>query len=418
MNDLTPIEIETGRRAERFAVPHLARRRNLAVLAGIVALVAAWLLLGAEDGAAPAAAPPNVTVAAPLQREITEWDEFIGRFEASRSVEIRPRVSGQITAVHFRDGQFVHAGQPLFTIDRRPYAAALGEAQADVAAARSELALARTELDRAQRLVEFDAVSGSEIDRLRARVQAASAGLAAAQARVNSRVLDVQFATVRAPMSGRISDRRVDPGNLVSAGDGGSGTLLTTINAVDPIYFTFEGSEALFLKARRNEAGEGTPVEVRLQDEADYTHRGRLDFTDNGLDPRSGTIRARAVFANPELFLTPGMFGKMRLASGGTTRALLVPDSAVQTDQARKILLVVGKDGTVAAKPVELGPVVDGLRVVRSGLLPSDRVIIVGTQMAAPGSKVQPKAGRIVADEHVATSTYAPPVAGQATFVN
>jgi membrane fusion protein, multidrug efflux system len=416
MNDMTPIEIETGRPAERLGVTNLGRRRSVAILAVLAALVAAWFLLGAGDSAAPAAPTPSVTVATPLQREITEWDEFIGRFEASRSVEIRPRVSGQITAVHFRDGEFVRAGQPLFTIDRRPYAAALGEAQADVAASRSELALARTELDRAQRLVEFDAVSASEIDRLRARVQAASAGLAAAQARVNSRSLDVQFATVRAPMSGRISDRRVDPGNLVSAGDGGSGTLLTTINAVDPIYFTFEGSEALFLKARRNEAGEGTPVEVRLQDEADYTHRGRLDFTDNGLDPRSGTIRARAVFANPERFLTPGMFGNMRLASGGTTRALLVPDSAVQTDQARKILLVVNKDGTVAAKPVELGPVVDGLRVVRSGLLPTDRVIIVGTQMAAPGSKVQPKAGRIAAEKRAAPSTYAPPLAGQATF--
>ena len=416
MNDMTPIEIETGRPAERLGVTNLGRRRSVAILAVLAALVAAWFLLGAGDSAAPAVPTPSVTVATPLQREITEWDEFIGRFEASRSVEIRPRVSGQITAVHFRDGEFVRAGQPLFTIDRRPYAAALGEAQADVAASRSELALARTELDRAQRLVEFDAVSASEIDRLRARVQAASAGLAAAQARVNSRSLDVQFATVRAPMSGRISDRRVDPGNLVSAGDGGSGTLLTTINAVDPIYFTFEGSEALFLKARRNEAGEGTPVEVRLQDEADYTHRGRLDFTDNGLDPRSGTIRARAVFANPERFLTPGMFGNMRLASGGTTRALLVPDSAVQTDQARKILLVVNKDGTVAAKPVELGPVVDGLRVVRSGLLPTDRVIIVGTQMAAPGSKVQPKAGRIAAEKRAAPSTYAPPLAGQATF--
>ena len=416
MNDLTPIEIETGRPAERLGVTNLGRRRSVAILAVLAALVAAWFLLGAGDSAAPAAPTPSVTVATPLQREITEWDEFIGRFEASRSVEIRPRVSGQITAVHFRDGEFVRAGQPLFTIDRRPYAAALGEAQADVAASRSELALARTELDRAQRLVEFDAVSASEIDRLRARVQAASAGLAAAQARVNSRSLDVQFATVRAPMSGRISDRRVDPGNLVSAGDGGSGTLLTTIKAVDPIYFTFEGSEALFLKARRNEAGEGTPVEVRLQDEADYAHRGRLDFTDNGLDPRSGTIRARAVFANPERFLTPGMFGNMRLASGGTTRALLVPDSAVQTDQARKILLVVNKDGTVAAKPVELGPVVDGLRVVRSGLLPTDRVIIVGTQMAAPGSKVQPKAGRIAAEKRAAPSTYAPPLAGQATF--
>jgi RND family efflux transporter MFP subunit len=418
MNDLTPIEIDTSEAVVHRERRPLNRRRLAVAIAGLAALGGAWFLLGAADQAPPAPPIPVVTVAAPLQRTVTEWDEFIGRFEASRSVEIRPRVSGEITAVHFRDGQFVRAGQPLFTIDRRPYAAALGEAEADVAAARSELALARTELDRASRLVEYEAVSDGEVDRLRARVQAASARLAAAQARVNSRSLDVQFATVRAPMSGRVSDRRVDPGNLVSAGDGGSGTLLTTINALDPIHFTFEGSEALFLKARRNEAGEGTLVEVRLQDEAEHRHRGRVDFTDNGLDPRSGTIRARAVFPNPDSFLTPGMFGSLRLASGGTRQALLVPDTAVQTDQARKILLVVTRDGTVATKPVELGPVIDGLRVVRSGLEPTDRVVITGTQAAMPGSKVRAEAGRITPARNAPRPTYAPPVAGQATFAN
>jgi RND family efflux transporter MFP subunit len=421
MNDLTPIHHDTSRTAGDGAAEAPRRRRTWTALGGLAAAGAAgWFLLGADDAPPPAPPPPSVTVAQPLQQSITEWDAFIGRFEASRSVEVRPRVAGQITAVHFRDGQFVRAGQPLFTIDRRPYAAALGEAQADVAAARSELALALTELDRAMRLVEFDAVSQSEIDRLRARAQAASAALSAAQARVTSRSLDVQFATVTAPMSGRVSDRRVDPGNMVSPGDGGSGTLLTTIVAVDPIHFAFDGSEALFLKARRNNSAEGTPVEVRLQDERDYVHRGRLDFTDNGLDPRSGTIRARAVFANPDGFLTPGMFGNMRLASGRATNALLVPDSAVQTDQARKVLLTVGRDGTVAAKPVELGPVVSGLRVIRSGLTPADRVIIVGAQHAVPGTKVQPKPGRIAPETatSAATSSYAVPLAGQATFAN
>ena len=418
MNDLTPFETHTSEAVSRRERPPLNRRRLAVALVGLAALGGAWFLIG-ESNPTPAAMPvPVVTVATPLQREVTEWDEFIGRFEASRSVEIRPRVSGEVTAVHFRDGEFVRASQPLFTIDRRPYAAALGEAQADVTAARSELALARTELDRASRLVEYEAVSEGEVDRLRARVQAASARLEAAQARVNSRSLDLQFATVRAPMSGRVSDRRVDPGNLVSAGDGGSGTLLTTINALDPIHFTFEGSEALFLKARRNEAGEGTAVEVRLQDEAQHRHRGRLDFTDNALDPRSGTIRTRAVFANPDGFLTPGMFGNLRLASGGTGQALLVPDTAVQTDQARKILLVVTRDGTVAAKPVELGPVVDGLRVVRSGLQPSDRVVITGTQAAMPGTRVRVEAGRIAPDRSAPPPAYSPPVAGQATLAN
>ncbi|ODT90326.1 MAG: efflux transporter periplasmic adaptor subunit [Sphingobium sp. SCN 64-10] len=373
-----------------------------------------------QRGAPPAMAQamPTVTVAAPLQREVTEWDDYIGRFEAVRSVEVRPRVSGAITAIHFKDGQIVRAGQPLFTIDPRPFQAALAEARAGVATAQSDLALARADLDRALRLVAADAVSQSEVDRLRARVQAASASLAGAQARVHARALDMEFTTVRAPIGGRISDRRIDAGNLVSSGEGPAGTLLTTINALDPIYFSFEGSEGLFLKAKRDGESKGAPVEIRLQDETDYKWKGQLDFTDNGLDPRSGTIRARAVLANPDLFLTPGMFGNMRLASAGKVNALLVPDTAVQTDQARKLLLVVGKDGTVAAKPVTLGPVIDGLRVVRSGIAPTDQVIISGTQMAMPGGKVQAKAGKIVPEAQAAAPS-APTglaLAGQATF--
>ncbi|MXP00045.1 efflux RND transporter periplasmic adaptor subunit [Altererythrobacter xixiisoli] len=338
---------------------------------------------------------PMVTVATPLQREITEWDDYVGRFEASRSVELRPRVSGEITAVLFRDGQFVQKGQALFTIDSRTYRAALAEAQAGVATARSDLALANADLSRALRLVADDAVAKSEIDALRARVNASQAALAAAQARVRSRSLDVEFTTVRAPQSGRISDRRVDPGNQVSAGEGSSATLLTTINAVDPVYFTFDGSEGLFLKAQRAGADRGTEVQIRLQDESDYRWNGTLDFTDNGLDPRSGTIRARALVRNPDNFLTPGMFGNMRLASGAKVNALLVPETAVQTDQTRKLLLVVDKDGKVAARDVTLGPVIDGLRVIRSGLNPTDRVVIEGTQMAFPGSQVKTRVDRI-----------------------
>lgn len=372
-------------------------------------------------GAPPAMAQtlPTVTVATPLQREISEWDDYIGRFEASRTVEVRPRVSGAITKIHFTDGQIVRAGQPLFTIDQRPFAAALAEARAGVATANSDLALARTNLDRALRLVDVDAVSQSEVDRLRAQVQAATAALAAAQARVRSRALDMEFTVVRAPIGGRISDRRVDAGNLVASGEGGQGTLLTTINALDPIYFTFDGSEGLFLKQKRDGAGNGAEVQIRLQDEADYKWTGHLDFTDNGLDPRSGTIRARAVLANPEMFLTPGMFGNMRLASGRKVRAMLVPDTAVQTDQARKTLLVVDGDGTVGVKPVELGPVIDGLRIVRSGLAATDRVVIAGTQMAMPGGKVQAKAGRIVPEAQAAADPAAgggQQLIGQATF--
>ena len=304
-------------------------------------------------------------------------------------------------------------GQLLFTIDPRPFAAALAESRASVAGAASDLALARANLDRANRLAADDAVSNSDLDQLAARVRAAQAALVAAQARVQARALDIEFTQVRAPISGRISDRRIDAGNLVSAGDT-TGTLLTTINALDPIYFAFDASEGLFLKAKRAGA-EGSAVEVRLQDEARYGRSGRLDFTDNGLDPRSGTVRGRAVLANPDLFLTPGMFGNMRLANAGTMRALLVPDVAIQTDQARKTVLTVGADGTVAAKPVTLGPVIDGLRIVKSGLSPDDRIVVSGTQLAMPGAKVQVRAATIAATRAVAAPKPAATI-GEATF--
>lgn len=399
--------------------PAPRRRWRTATLVAVPLAMAGGLYLAREPQATAAPPPvPTVTVAQPLQRAVDEWDDYVGRFEASRTVEVRPRVSGAVTAVHFTDGAVVRKGQLLFTIDPRPFTAALAEARAGLATADSDLALARANLERANRLVEDDAISKSDLDQLAARMRAAVASRAAAGARVRSRALDVEFTAVRAPIAGRISDRRIDPGNLVAGGDT-SGTLLTTINALDPIYFAFDGSEALFLKTKRA-AGAGaapSPVQVKLQDETAYRWQGRLDFTDNGLDPRSGTIRGRAVLSNPGLFLTPGMFGNMRLASGGTHPALLVPDAAVQTDQARKVVLTVTGDGTVAAKPVELGPVVDGLRVVRAGLTRSDRVVISGTQMAMPGTKVQTRAGRI-APEHVAAAPPggAAPASAQVTF--
>lgn len=387
---------ETVAAPEESAAAPRSRRLWLA-LAVLAALVGAWWLLGSEPAATAAPAPPTVTVAAPLQQEITEWDEFVGRFQASKSVEVRPQVSGAITRIHFTDGQLVRQGAPLFTIDPRPYRAALAEAQAEVARADSALALSRDNLARAQRLITEDAIAGTEIDRLQAEVRNNAAILAAARARVAARSLEMSFTTVRAPISGRISDRRIDAGNLVSGGGGSAATLLTTINAVDPVYFEFSGSEALFLKARREGLDKGTPVEISLQDESDYRWHGTLDFTDNGLDSQSGTIRARAVVRNGEGFLAPGLFGRMRLATGGTRKALLVPDTAVTTDQTRKLLLVVGKDGTVATRAVELGPLVGNLRVIEKGLKPTDRVIIKGTQMAMPGQKVSAQKGRIAA---------------------
>lgn len=395
--DLATDTFEDGARPNAN-VPASGRRHSLVVALAVAAVlaVAAWWL---ESGTAvPAAMPiPVVTTATPLQKQVTEWDEFVGRFKATKSVEVRPQVSGQITSIHFTDGQFVRAGAPLFTIDARPYRAALAQAQAEVARASSALALSRSNLARAQRLVAEDAVAATEIDRLRTEVRNNEAGLSAARAAVASRSLDVGFTTVRAPISGRISDRRIDAGNIVSGGGGAAATLLTTINAVDPVYFEFAGSEALYLKAKREGLFKGTPVDIRLQDEPDYRWHGRLDFTDNGIDPSSGTIRARAIVSNQDGVLTPGLFGRMRLATGGTRTALLVPDTAITTDQTRKQVLVVSKDGTVAARTVELGPQVGGLRVIETGLKPDDQVVIKGVQMAMPGQKVRPQAGRITA---------------------
>ncbi|GMM93499.1 efflux RND transporter periplasmic adaptor subunit [Qipengyuania sp. MTN3-11] len=392
--------------------PRPAQRKRLWLgLALLVAVVGAWWLLGSKPAVPAAAAPPVVTTALPLQEEITEWDEFVGRFEASRSVEVRPQVSGEITSIHFTDGQFVRQGTPLFTIDSRAYRAALAEAQAEVARAESALALSRDNLVRAQRLIDDDAIAGTEIDRLQAEIRNNAATLAAARARVSARALDVGFTTVRAPISGQISDRRIDAGNLVSGGGGAAATLLTTINAVDPVYFEFTGSEALFLKSRREGLDKGTPVEIRLQDETEYRWHGTLDFTDNGLDSQSGTIRARAVVRNGEGFLAPGLFGRMRLATGGTRQALLVPDTAITTDQTRKLLLVVGNDGTVATRAVEMGPLVGELRVIEQGLQPSDRVIIKGTQMAMPGQKVRAQDGHIAVSAPARETTRKAPVA-------
>nr|WP_240320973.1 efflux RND transporter periplasmic adaptor subunit [Sphingomonas crusticola] len=409
--------------ADKDAEARSARSRS--VRNGSVAVVAALLVAGGAwkltHQAPAAAAPPpaNVTIASPLARDVRAWDDYVGRFAPSKTVEVRPRVSGQVVGVHFKDGDIVRQGQLLFTIDPRPFAAALAEARANGASARSTLALARADLARANRLVGDEAISAGEVDALRARVQAAQAAVAAADARTRDKALDVEFTQVRAPISGRISDRRVDAGNQVAGGEGTAGSLLTTINALDPIYFSFDGSEALFIKAQRARAAgtAASPVEIQLQDEAGYRWKGRLDFTDNGLDPRSGTIRGRAVLPNPNYFLTPGMFGNMRLASGGTQRALLVPDSAIQTDQARKTLLVVGKDGKVAVKPVQLGPVVDGLRVIASGISPTDKVIISGTQMALPGMPVDAHPGKIAPEAGAdATPSAIAPAAAQATF--
>jgi RND family efflux transporter MFP subunit len=370
-------------------------------------LAALAVLLAGCGGAAPqgpggpgGGAPP-VTVATPLAKPIIDWDDYVGRFEAVQAVEIRPRVSGMIEAQHFRDGQFVRAGDLLFTIDPRPFAAALAQAQAQAARAKANAALAAANFARSDQLFKANALGREEQETAQASAEAAAADLAAAQATVREKALDLEFTRVTAPIGGRLSDRRVVRGAYVAAGQ----TVLTSVVSMDPIHFVFTGSEAVYLKySRANQAGTRpssrvapNPVDIRLADETGYRWHGTMDFVDNALDMGTGTIRGRAVVRNPDGFLTPGMFGHMRLLGSGSYRALLIPEEAVITDQTRKSVLVVGKGNQVEPRVLQLGPLVDGLRVVRSGLKADDRVIIAGVQLARPGMKVTPRAGKVVA---------------------
>jgi RND family efflux transporter MFP subunit len=410
-------DIQADSNAEAHEAPEHRRRKLAYVLLPIVGVVLLYAGTRWWSGSSETAPPPpaTVTVATPLSRQVTDWDDYVGRFEASQAVEVRPRVSGQLVGIHFKDGDVVQKGQLLFTIDARPFAATLAEARAQAAAAGTALTLARADLARASRLIPDQAVSAEEIDTLRARVQSAQAQVAAAQAQIRSRALNVEFTQIRAPVTGRVSDRRVDIGNLVAGDSAAAATVLTTINALDPIYFAFDGSEALLLKQRRAAQQGAQDVEIKLQDESDYTWRGKVDFTDNAIENGSGTIRGRAVIANPDYFLVPGMFGNMRMNGGAAHQALLVPDGAVVTDQTRKVVYVVGKDGTVAVRPVQVGALANGLRVIRSGLQPSDRVVITGTQFAQPGSKVKPVNGQITPAKLPASPPVSAPAASQAT---
>src|SRR4051812_26620868 len=363
----------------------------------------------ADQGPAQQGAPP-VTVATPLVEQVVDWDDYVGRFEAIQNVEVRPRATGYLQGVHFRDGDYVRAGQLLFTIDPRPAQAQLAQAAAQLAQARAGLANARTELARSRALAAQRAASQEEVETRQAAVRSGSAQVAAAEAVLRARRLDVGFTRVLAPISGRISERRVDPGNAVTADQ----TVLTTIVSVDPLHFAFQGSEALLLKYQREGSGVrvGTPVRVKLSDEADFAHAGTLDFIDNAIDPGAGTIRARAVIPNPNGFLKPGMFGTLRLEASRPYPALLVPDTAVMADAARQIVYVVDRAGIVSARPVQTGPLRGDLRVIRSGLARTDRVVIAGPQRARPGAKVTPQPGRIVAGPgttSAAPSSDAPP---------
>ena len=364
---------------------------------------------------APPPPKPMVTVARPLGRDVVDWDDFVGHFEAVDSVDVRPRVSGYLQSIGFHDGDMVRQGQTLFVIDPRPYQAALDQARGQEAHAEATLADAQVELVRAQKLYEAKATSQQDLQNRQTAVGTAEADLIAARAAVRTAALNVGFTRVTAPVSGRVSDRKVAPGNLVSADT----TLLTNVVSVDPIRFLFVGSEAAYLKYQRaNLAGTRTssreaanPVQIRVEGMQGYDIKGRMDFVDNTVDPTSGTIRGRAVVANPNGVLTPGMFGHMRLLGSGFHHALMIPDQAVQADQSRQIVYIVGRDGKVATRVVQPGQLVDGLRVISSGLGPDDQVVIDGLGNAKAGAEVRTKAGRIDAPSPGSSPELSPPQA-------
>ena len=346
--------------------------------------------------------PPAVVVASPLVMRLTEWDEYTGRFEATDTVDVRARVDGYVDSIHFRDGALVAAGDLLFVIDPRPYEALLEGARADVVRAQTRLELASADFTRGEALFAIRGISQEEFDR---RVQArkeAEAALIVARAAERVTALNVEFTHVRAPISGRIAQNLVSVGNLISGGQAGS-TLLTTIVAVDPIQFVFDASESDYLRYNRmNASGERrtsrdapNPVRIRLLDEASFTHGGTMDFVDNRVDAATGTIIGRALVPNRGGFLTPGQFGRVQLLGSGQFEALLVPDSAILSDQSRRFVWALGRDDIPEQRVVEPGNLEQGLRIVRAGLQRDDRIVINGMQRVRPGARVAPTDGRV-----------------------
>ncbi len=375
------------------------------VVAGAIVWYATRDHRAQQAAAAPAAAP--VTVSQPLQREIVEHDEFTGQFAAVDYVELRARVSGYLQEIHFEDGQLVKKGDLLFLIDPRPYEIQRASAKAQVDQANATIEFADREVKRAEVLRQKDFVAQSTYDQRLQQLRGGTAALEAAQAAVRDAELNLEFCRITAPISGRISRHEVSIGNLVSGGSTGTTTLLTTVVSLDPIYFNFDMSEADFLAYERAVAqgklmstrDDPIPVEAQLIGDKDWTIKGRIDFVDNQIDRGAGTIRVRAVFPNPKYLITPGQFGRIRVPGSEPYQALLVPDSAVVTDQSRKILMTVRDDGTVEPKIVRPGPTYQGLRIIRDGLAPTDRVVINGLVRARPGAKVTPQPGKIDLDK-------------------
>jgi RND family efflux transporter MFP subunit len=388
-------------RAFKGRIMSFANAASRAAVLPAVFLLLAVGLAGCGQGSQPAAAaPPAVTIATPVKRTVVDQDEYVGRFVAVNAVEVRARLSGYLAEIHFKDGQMVKTGDLLFTIDRRPFEIALEQTRANLAQARANLAFTVADLERARPLLQNKTITEQAFDQRMQAKNVAEASVASQEAMVNAADLDLnEYSALRSPIDGRIGDRRVAVGNLVTGGPGGNTTLLATIVSVDPIRFEFTFDEASYLRYVRfasssNEVASAhgnVPIVIKLIDEKDFSHAGKIDFVDNVIDRSSGTIRGRALLPNPDGLFTPGMFGRIRVPGSPPYTALLVPDEAIGTEQARKYVLVVDDADIVRQKYITPGQLDGGLRVVKEGLTANDRVIVNGLMRARPGTKVKPE---------------------------
>jgi RND family efflux transporter MFP subunit len=361
------------------------------------------LLAGCSEGPPPKQAagppPPAVTVASPVKRTLTDQDEYVGRFVAVDSVEVRARVSGYLDRINFADGQMVKQGDLLFIVDKRPFETTLDQAKANLAQARANLAYAETDLQRGAALVTQRTITEQTYDQRIQAKKVADAAVLAQEAAVRQASLDLEFTELKAPVAGRIGDRRVSIGNLVTGGTTGNTTLLATIVSVDPMRFEFTFDEASYLRYQRlAKSGRelasrdaGIAVALKLLDEPDFRHEGRMDFVNNVIDTSSGTIRGRAVIPNPDGMFTPGMFARVQVAGSLPYAALLVPDTAIGTEQARKYVLVVGADNIARIRYVTLGQLSGNLRVIKTGIEENDRVVVNGLMRVRPNMPVAPQ---------------------------
>ena len=384
-------------RVSSFSLIRAARKLAVPLGLAIATLVTSCGERQQQAGAPP---PPSVTIAKPIKRTVVDYDEYVGRFTAINAVEIRARVSGYLDKLHFKDGQNVKQGDLLFTIDKRPFQNTLDQARANLVQAQSNLAFTESDYTRGQQLVRDKTITEQIFEQRAQAFRNDKASVSNNEAAVRQAELDMEFTDLRAPINGRIGDRRVSPGNLVTGGTAGNTTLLATIVSTDPIYFEFTFDEASYLRYERlATAGQdvasrnaGVQVALKLIDENDFDHEGRMDFIDNVIDRSTGTIRGRAVFANSKEVFTPGMFARVRVPGTSPYEGLLVPDTAIGTEQARRFVIVVDDQNTARPKYVTLGQVTkDGLRVIKDGIGPDDRIVVSGLMQARPGQKVTPQ---------------------------